>query len=133
MPANALDGSNVVILVGDLSGPPRRRHLPSGDDLVEFDVTTRGASGTGSVPVAWFAPGPDADVIDAGTPVAVAGHVRRRFFRTGGATQSRTEVVAARVIVGGRPSSVARLRALVAATIGGSDTRSSGARPSRPV
>ena len=115
-----LDASNVVLLAGDLSGPPRRRELPSGSVLVEFDVTTRGESGTGSVPVAWFDPGTAADGVLAGTSVVVAGHVRRRFFRAGNVTQSRTEVVASRVIVSGRAAAIARLRALVAELLSGS-------------
>lgn len=117
MPAPTLDAANVVVLVGELSSPPRRRQLPSGDELVEFDVTTRGESGTGSVPVVWFDAGTAADDLDAGRTVAVAGHVRRRFFRAAGATQSRTEVVATRVIVSGRAASVARMKAQVAAVI----------------
>jgi single-strand DNA-binding protein len=105
-----LDASNVALLAGELSGEPRHRELPSGSVLVEFDVTTRGDSGTGSVPVAWFDPGTAADGLAAGSDVVVAGHVRRRFFRAGGVTQSRTEVVATRVIVNGRPAAVAKLR-----------------------
>ena len=105
-----LDASNVAVLAGELSGEPRRRELPSGSVLVEFDVTTRGDSGTGSVPVAWFDPGTAADGLAAGSAVVVAGHVRRRFFRAGGVTQSRTEVVATRVIVNGKPAAVAKLR-----------------------
>lgn len=114
-----LDACNVVLLAGHLSGPPRRRELPSGSVLVDFDVTTRGDSGTGSVPVAWFEPGAAADRLDAGTPVVVTGHVRRRFFRAGNVTQSRTEVVASRVIVDGRPAAVTRLRTLVADVLSG--------------
>lgn len=114
-----LDASNVVLLAGDLSGPPRRRELPSGSVLVEFDVTTRGDSGTGSVPVAWFDPDDACAGLEAGTSVVVAGHVRRRFFRAGTVTQSRTEVVASRVIVNGRASAVTRLRTLVAALLSG--------------
>jgi single-strand DNA-binding protein len=114
-----LDASNVALLAGDLSGPPRRRDLPSGTVLVEFDVTTRGDSGTGSVPVAWFDPGAVADGLESGVPVVVAGHVRRRFFRAGNVTQSRTEVVATRVIVSGRPAAVTKLRGLVAELLSG--------------
>jgi single-strand DNA-binding protein len=109
-PTQTLDGANLAVLVGELSGAPRRRELPSGAQLVEFDVTTRGASGTGSVPVAWFEAGDALDDAAAGRPVMVAGHVRRRFFRAGGTTQSRTEVVAARVVLGGRSASIAKLR-----------------------
>jgi hypothetical protein len=53
------------------------------------------------VPVTWSgpagtAPGLDADTGDA---VVAVGRVRRRFFRAGGVTQSRTEVVAASVVL----------------------------------
>ena len=119
MAVPALDAANLTFVLGELSGPPRRRQTPSGDELVEFDVTTRGESGTGSVPVAWFGAGAAADDLIAGSPVAVAGHVRRRFFRAGGATQSRTEVVAARVVVSGRASAIGRLKTQVAAMLTG--------------
>ena len=127
----ALDGANVVVLVGELSGPPRRRELATGANVVEFDVTTRGESGTGSVPVAWFAPGPGADDLDAGNTIVVVGHVRRRFFRAGGTTQSRTEVVAARVLVNARPAVVRRLKEQVATllTQAGSSDEGRGTQP----
>ena len=52
------------------------------------------------MPVAWFDPPPTASLV-SGDDVVVVGSVRRRFFRVGGSTQSRTEVVAQRVL---RPS-----------------------------
>jgi single-strand DNA-binding protein len=116
-----LDASNVALLAGELSGEPRRRELPSGSVLVEFDVTTRGDSGTGSVPIAWFDPGSAADGLAAGSGVVVAGHVRRRFFRAGGVTQSRTEVVASRVVVNGRPAAITKLRRSVVAVVSPED------------
>lgn len=109
-----VDAANVVVLVGELSGPPRSRDLPSGSHLVEFDVTTRGRSGTASVPVAWFDPGAAAERLEPGGAVAVVGQVRRRFFRAGGVTQSRTEVVATKVVVTARAAAISRLRARVA-------------------
>jgi hypothetical protein len=118
-PPSTLDAANIVLLVGELPGPPRRRELPSGSELVEFDVTTRGESGTGSVPVAWFDAGATGESLDAGTSVVVAGHVRRRFFRAGSATQSRTEVVASRVIVNGRAAPIARLKRQIMALLEG--------------
>jgi single-strand DNA-binding protein len=42
--------------------------------------------------------------------VVVSGRVRRRFFRAGGVTQSRTEVVAARVA---RVGSASRVRTML--------------------
>ena len=82
---------NLVVLRGHLSSEPRARELPSGSTLVQLEVTTRSDAGAESVPVAWFDQ-PFAGA--AGDEVVVVGRVRRRFFRAGGVTQSRTEVVA---------------------------------------
>jgi single-strand DNA-binding protein len=79
------------------------RVLPSGSVVVQFDVSTivssRGVSSNTSVPVAWVDPssGSMACLVD-GNELVVVGTVQRRFFRVGGATQSRTEVVAEAVI-----------------------------------
>ena len=98
---------NMVILRGTVAGPPRTRELPSGSIVAQYEVTTRDAAGTASVPVAWFDP-PDAAGHVSGDDVVVVGTVRRRFFRAGGVTQSRTEVVAERVIAARRRREVAR-------------------------
>lgn len=98
MPASDLQeatGQNVVVLRGVLSRNAVRRSLPSGDEIVAYEVTTRTALGTATVPVS--AAGNAADLL-AGTEVVVTGEVRRRYFRAGGATQSRTEVVASAVV-----------------------------------
>lgn len=89
---------NVVILIGTLSSPPVERTLPSGDRLVTYEVTTRTDAGTESVPVTWFEPPASATAVGEGEEVVVTGRVRRRFFQAGGATQSRTEVVADKVV-----------------------------------
>lgn len=90
---------NLAILRGHLSSPPRHQQLGSGDHLVSLELTTRGGEGPAeSVPVAWFAPPDPASSWDAGLELVVVGRVRRRFFRAGGATASRTEVVATAVI-----------------------------------
>jgi single-strand DNA-binding protein len=117
MNAQASNVTNVAVVHGQLSGPPRRRELPSGSVLVELDVTSRGEHGSCSVPVAWFDPGAAADALDEGESVLVVGYVRRRFFRSGGATQSRTEVVAQRVVPVSKRAQVARVVAEVAASI----------------
>ena len=79
---------------------PRRRScapLPSGDEVLALELTVRPAEGPAeSVPVAWLAAPPAAAAWAAGEEVLVIGRVRRRFFRAGGRTQSRTEVVADR-------------------------------------
>lgn len=93
---------NVAILRGRLSSPPREQRLASGDRLVSLEVTTRAERGPAdSVPVAWF-PTSAMPAWEAGQEVVVVGRVRRRFFRTGGATASRTEVVASTVIPASR-------------------------------
>lgn len=86
---------NVVALVGRLARPASERVLPSGDRLVNLEVTVDRQEGRAeSVPVAWFDAPAAAAVLDAGDEVVVVGRVRRRFFQTGGVTLSRTEVVA---------------------------------------
>ena|SRR5438045_2226043 len=90
---------NVVTLRGRLSRPAEERTLPSGDRLVQLELTVpRPGDKAESVPVVCFdAPATVAD-LDVNDEVLVLGRVRRRFFRTGGGTQSRTEVVADQVV-----------------------------------
>ena len=100
---------NVVILRGTLSRPPTTRDLPSGDQLVAFEVTTRPAEGPAeSVPVTWLDAPRRVLSLPAGAEVAVTGRVRRRFFRAGNATASRTEVVADAVVPVTQRARVAR-------------------------
>src|SRR5690606_34721390 len=96
------------------SSPPTVRTLRSGSVLHTFEVTVREeGQPTTSVPVVLLDGRPPD--IGEGDRVAVVGRVRRRFFRAGGATVSRTEVVADEVALVRRRSTVARLvRAAVA-------------------
>ncbi|HYN32190.1 MAG TPA: hypothetical protein VES40_06170 [Ilumatobacteraceae bacterium] len=99
--ANTL--ANVAVLRGAVRGEPVTRVLPSGGVVVQFDVSTavrsRGTVSTTSVPVAWADPSSVSMACLAdGNELVVVGTVQRRFFRVGGATQSRTEVVAESVI-----------------------------------
>ena len=92
-------GTNLAVLVGVLSRDARLRTLPSGDHLVALEVTIRPPDGpTDTVPVAWPAAPAEAASWGEGEEVLVTGRVRRRWFRAGGSTQSRTEVVADRVV-----------------------------------
>ncbi len=102
---------NVVVLRGTLSRAPEERELPSGDRLVGYEVTVRsgGAARAESVPVVWHDPPAAALELGEGAEIAVLGRVRRRFFRAGGSTQSRTEVVAERVVPAGNARRVATL------------------------
>lgn len=101
---------NVAVIRGSLSRDPELRELPSGDRVVHYEITVRDRSPADSVPVVWVEPRAGWDAVVAGDEVVVTGRVRRRFFRAGGSTQSRTEVVADKVV----PSRQARrARALV--------------------
>ena len=92
--------TNLVVLIGRLARPAEARELPSGDRLVAYEVTVeRPGERAETVPVVWTGAPPSAGDHDVDAPVVVVGRVRRRFFRAGGATQSRTEVVAD-VVVG---------------------------------
>ena len=91
-------GINLTIVRGALSRPPTERELPSGDRVVTFEVTVRPEEGPAdSVPVSWTGAPASCLGWDAGDEVVAVGRVRRRFFRAGGATQSRTEVAASTV------------------------------------
>lgn len=94
---------NVVVLVGRLSSAPRRTELPSGDELWAFELSCESDPSAAvpailSVPVSVAAPITGIERYDTGSELVVAGVVRRRFYRSGGVTQSRTEVVAQSVV-----------------------------------
>ncbi len=90
---------NEVAVAGRLSRPAEQRVLPSGGSLVSLEVTVPRAAGPNeTVPVSWADAPAWSATLDVGQEVLVVGRVRRRFFRAGGATQSRTEVVAHRVV-----------------------------------
>lgn len=102
---------NIVILHGTLSSAPRRAELPSGDIRWALELTAAVDAVTGSdpistsVPVAWqgeLVAGPacigEPASWAAGTELVAVGSVRRRFYRAGGVTQSRTEVVASSLV-----------------------------------
>lgn len=90
---------NVVVLIGRLARPGFLRQLPSGDSLVEYQLTVlRPGHRADSVPVVWEKPPPSAVDLATDAEVVVVGRVRQRFFRAGGRTESRTEVVAESVV-----------------------------------
>jgi single-strand DNA-binding protein len=111
---------NLVVLLGRLARPAEARALPSGDQLVSFELSVRHPEGRAEpVPVAWFDPPPWAATLAVDEEVLVVGRVRRRFFRAGGATQSRTEVVAEAAVPARQGRRVAALLALAAAVLAG--------------
>lgn len=110
---------NVVVLSGRLLSDPASRELPSGEVIWSLDLATAvegdGAT-TLAVPVVWTAD--EVPAWSKGTELTVSGVVRRRFFRVGGSTQSRTEVVAAKVIEVTRRRTLDRALAAVVAALG---------------
>jgi single-strand DNA-binding protein len=115
VPVEAPACSNLVILRGVVSADLTDRALPSGSVVVQFDVRTAASS----VNVSWADPPTDARAaILLGAEVVVIGTVQRRFFRVGGATQSRTEVVADQVIPARRTRSVRSAIAAAALSLG---------------
>jgi len=124
VPDLSVADASVSLVIGTLTRAAEIRVLPSGDTVVALEVTTRRLDGVAeSMPVSW----PDAPTwagrLEAGERLVVVGRVRRRFYRAGGATASRTELVADRVApVRQRVRSlqvVARARGLIDAATAG--------------
>lgn len=116
--------TNLALLRGPIAGEQVSRDLPSGVTVVQFDVSTTIADGDRSkkvsVPVSWVDPPPSALApLEAGLEVVVVGTVRRRFFRAGGSTQSRTEVVVDAVVPARRSKQVQMLISDAAARLTG--------------
>ena len=120
---------NVVVLWGRLTRPAALRSLPSGDQLVELEVSVPNEGGRAeTAPVVW----PDAPAVaatfDVDQEVLVVGRVRRRFFRSGGSTQSRTEVVADVVVPAGQARRVKAALSRAVTRLEAVDTRPPPAR-----
>jgi single-strand DNA-binding protein len=103
---------NVAVLQGHLSSAPNERFLPTGERVVTLEVSIRRVGDRAdTVPVAWMKAPANATELAPGTGVVVLGRVRRRFFRAGGFTQSRTEVVSETVVPIRQSKKVAKLLA----------------------
>ena len=122
--SSTISQSNVAVVIGTLSSEPRITDLPSGDTIVNYEISTETPEGTLSVPVQMAVVG-RLPALKAADPVVAIGPVRRRFYRAGGATMSRTEVVATVV---GKPGSakVERAIAAVSAVLGDGATARPG-------
>jgi single-strand DNA-binding protein len=111
--------SNVVVLRGLVSSEPTSRVLATGVTVHQFDLATTieldGRPVRASVPLSWTDP-PAAALgpVAVGQRVVAIGMVRRRFFRSAGVTQSRTEVVVGRLLRERRAKSV---RSAIAAAV----------------
>jgi len=100
---------NVVVLRGTLSSEPVELTLPSGTNIMNWDVTTETSEGKRSVPVQWDEPTKRVRDYGKGDDVVVLGAIRRRFFRSGGTTSARTEVLASSVAKPTQSAAVSRL------------------------
>jgi single-strand DNA-binding protein len=85
---------NVAIVRGACSSPPELRVLASNQRLAQLQLTTRVDGRALSVPVSVLDPPAWVEQLDAGDELVVLGAVRRRFFRSAGATASRVEIEA---------------------------------------
>ena len=122
--------TNVVVLRGRLTRPAALRSLPSGDQLVALEVSIqREGERADTAPVVWPDAPAAATALDVDQEVVVVGRVRRRFFRAGGSTQSRTEVVADAVVPAGQ---VRRAKAAVAKALARLDEEGQQ-RPAAPA
>jgi single-strand DNA-binding protein len=112
--------SNVAVVVGRVVGEVRCRELASGSTVRNLEVVADREGGE-RVPVAWYDARRPPAVVD-GDAVVVVGRVRRRWFRAGGVSVSRTEVVASVVARAGSrraESALARVGAELAAVVRG--------------
>lgn len=92
-------GTNLVIVRAVINREPEFRVLVSGDEVLAFDMTIRADDGPAeSVPVIWTNPPAAAHNFVEGDDVVVLGGIRRRFFRSGGTTASRTELNARQMV-----------------------------------
>lgn len=91
-------GLNLAIVVGVLSSEPETRIIEDRGEVVSLQVRVTSSDGATSVPVTMWSPPAWLLAAGEGTPVLVAGIVRRRFWRTPtGATVSRVDVEATSV------------------------------------
>ena len=103
-----LPDTNLVVLAGRISADPLITELPSGSVVYSWSVNIAASDGPAiSVPIVAFDPPAALRAKGAAAPVVVTGHVKRRFFRSRGATQSRTEVVVAKMVSATAPGRVA--------------------------
>ena len=119
-PPSSPPSLNLAVLAGVLSSDPTTRELPGGQRAYTYDVITRVADGSAApAPVTWVDPPSAPPALERGDEVVVVGHVRRRFFTAGGATQSRTEVVASTVVPARQRAKVRRAVQLATAQLAG--------------
>jgi hypothetical protein len=90
---------NLAVVRGTCSSPCEVRVLESGTAYATLQITARVEGEVAiSVPVVVWDPAPAVEALDVGDEVVVLGRVRRRFYKAGAATASRTEIEAQTVV-----------------------------------
>lgn len=92
---------NLALVIGTLAKEPQFRPVSGNTSVVSFDLqVAQEGQEHDVVPVTlMFSEDPDEEpALLSGHDYVVIGRVRRRFFRVGGTTRSRTEVVAHQVL-----------------------------------
>ncbi len=84
---------SITVIDGVLRGAPSSRATSAGE-LLELDVVSSAEGRSVACTVLLEPDRIDVPALDDGDRVLVIGTTRRRFFRSGGATATRTEVVA---------------------------------------
>lgn len=107
---------NISIVAGTVSSAPEVRTLPSGDLVTTLSMTADGLVKV-SVPLS-LTNEATASALAVGDRVVVRGYVQRRFFRTAGTTQSRTELVVSEFALAGKRRDVRKLVAKVERDLG---------------
>jgi single-stranded DNA-binding protein len=100
---------NIAILTGTLAAGPRVTELPNGSTVHNFELKTVNDDDRHDVPVAWHDPRRP-PTLREGDAVVVVGAVRRRWFRAGAGSQSRTEVLASSVARDGSAGATRAIR-----------------------
>lgn len=99
--------TNLALVRGVLVALPTVRVVDRHQRATTFDVATVVKGRRQVVPV--VAINKDLPIVKVGDELTALGHIRRRFFRSGGRTQSITELVAEHVSCGGRGIRLERL------------------------
>lgn len=96
------EAMNIAVVVGDVKGEVHTNEREDGVVIVSFDVRVRVNDDTRAetVPVSWMGQTERAPTFDDGAVVTVIGSLRRHFYRRGGSTVSRTDLLAERIMVG---------------------------------
>lgn len=92
--SDSLVGSfNLAVVRGALTTEVRISELATGSVVHNFEVKTADGDAVHVVPVAWYDP-VRPPRLRRGDEVVVVGVLRRRWFRAGASSQSRTELLA---------------------------------------